>query len=118
MNLRRILVVLAASTMLLSACGGSDLPSKSDFIAQVKKSMGTDVTSTLEKAGIEKAKATEIVDNFVGCIYDKLKTDEKLLQQAYDDGGDKAVSAKVQEKAAACTASLTKAMTEAATAGS
>lgn len=118
MKLRRTLAALAGATMLLSSCGGNDLPTKSEFISQVKESMGSDVTKSLSDAGIAKDKAETIMEDFIGCIYDKVKADEALLQQVYDDGGDKAIEAKVQEKAAACTGDLTTAVTEAATAGS
>jgi hypothetical protein len=116
-NLRRSFVAIAGATVLLSGCGGNELPSKSEFVDQVKESMGTDVTSSLEGAGIDKATATGIMEDFIGCIYDEIKDDEELLQQAFDDGGDKSVEANIEKQAAACTDDLTTAVSEAATGG-
>jgi hypothetical protein len=103
--------------MFLGACGDDDLPSKSEFVAQVKKSMGTDVTDKLEDAGIEKDKANTAMENFLGCLYDRIKTDEDLLRKAYDEGGDQAIQTQIEKKAGSCTADLTKELTGAAASG-
>ena len=56
MKLRRSVAVVAGSVLLLSACGGEELPSKSEFISKLKQEMSSELSS-LESSGIDKAAA-------------------------------------------------------------
>ena len=113
MILRRTLALLACSAALLTACGSDDLPSKADFIKQVKSEMGSDLETTLTSTGIDKEDATKTIDTFIGCVYDKVKDNEELLRKAYDEAGDSSVQTELEKSAKDCTEALTKAMTSA-----
>lgn len=118
MNARRTLAaLLLAAPLLLASCGGDELPSRAEFVAEVKKSMGEDVSSSLESAGIKAAEAETIMTDFIGCIYDEIKDDEETLRQAYEQGGDSSIESQIEKKAAPCTKDLTEAVTNAAMAG-
>jgi len=113
MKLRRFAALAVAGSFLMSACGSDELPSKAEFIDSVKKSMESDMNQ-LEAAGLEKADAEKIFDDFLSCTYDKIKDNEQLLRDAADKSGDAAVTAELEKKAAGCVEDLTKAATDAA----
>jgi len=110
MMLRRSLVTLLGASLLLVGCGGDDIPSKADFISQVKKSMGSDLDKSLARAGIDTDKAKATIDGFFGCVYDKIKDNKDLLDKAYAEAGDASVQRELEKKAASCSDKLTDAM--------
>lgn len=116
MKLCRTAAFVLAGSFLVASCGSDELPTKAEFTASVKKEMGAQLTQ-LEGAGIEKAKAEEIFDDFIGCVYDKIKDNEQLLRDAVDKSGDAAVSKLLDEKASSCVKQLTDAATSAVTGG-
>lgn len=117
MKLRRSVAVVAGSVLLLSACGGEELPSKSEFISKLKQEMSSELSS-LESSGIDKAAAEKIFDDFLGCTYDEIKGDEELLNKVNDGADDAATTAEITKKATACANDLQQAAVEAATEGS
>ena len=117
MKLRRSVAVVAGSVLLLSACGGEELPSKSEFISKLKQEMSSEMSS-LESSGIDKAAAEKIFDEFLGCTYDEIKGDEELLNKVNDGADDAATTAEITKKATACATDLQQAAVEAATGGS
>jgi hypothetical protein len=113
MKIRRSIVALLGASVLVAGCG-SDLPTKSEFSSKVKESMGSDLKTALTSAGASASDADKAINDFIGCTYDKIKGNEDLLNQAYDDSGDKKVQDEIEKSAKACTSTLTSAMTEAA----
>ena len=97
---RRIGALVALSS-LLTACGG--VPSRADFIAKTKDTVGSDLTVALEARGVSKSDAEAAIDRFIGCQYDALKSDVDLLQKAYDDPGDTTIQPDLDAKAGPCT---------------
>ncbi len=86
-TITRLLVPLAALGLILGACG-DDVPSRSDFITAVKKQAGPQFVSSLTGAGIDKTKADQIVDQFLGCVYDHVQTDKDLLKKVSNETGN------------------------------
>lgn len=111
---RTLAALLVAAPLLLASCGGDELPSRAEFIDEVKKSMGDDVTTSLESAGIAAGEAETIMTDFIGCIYDNIKDDEATLKAAYEDGGDKSIEQVIEKEAQPCTDELTQKVTDAA----
>lgn len=102
----------------LSGCGES-VPTRDEFIAELRTTMGNDLT---EGTGLDvDADALRtLVDEFLGCTYDAVTRDRDLLQQLMrdpsfssattDDGPDQ--QATLAQLTADCTAELNRAATE------
>lgn len=114
MMLRRSAALLAVGGIVLTGCGGDDIPTKSEWTATVRKQIDSDAAK-LEGSGIDSAAANKIIDDFLGCVYDKIKDDKDLLDEAASATGGSAIDA-VSKKAASCEEAMTKAMTGARTA--
>ena len=108
--MKRIVVVLVLVALGATACGG--VPTKEDFVAKVKPTIGNDLVTAMVERGIEKATATKIIDDFIGCQYDSIKSDEALLQQAYDKPGDPVIAPELDSHALKCTDAMTAAITK------
>lgn len=117
MKLRRCAAIVAGSVLMLSACGGEELPSKAEFVSKLKVEMSAQL-SQLEDAGLDKEAAEQIFDDFLGCTYDKIKGDEDLLKKVNDGADDDATTSDIEKKATACATGLQEAAAEAATGSS
>ena len=114
--------VLVAGALLLSApltaCGAST-PTRDEFIAELRTTMGNDLT---EGAGldVDGDALRTLVDDFLGCTYDAVRNDSELLTQLMrdpsfssattDNGADQ--QATLAQLTADCTTELNKAATE------
>ena len=107
----RVAAVLAGS-LLLAGCSGT--PSRADFVAKTKDTVGSDLIVAMKARGVSASRSEQIVDDFLGCQYDSIKDDSSLLQKAYDDPSDTTITADLDARTTTCVAKLTAAMTEAA----
>ena len=81
MRVIRLLVIpVLALSGLLVACSNDELPTKSEFIADIKKETGKSFDDSMKSAGIDSATASKIFDSFAGCVYDKIADNEELLR--------------------------------------
>lgn len=113
MLLRRSAAFLAVGAILLTGCSsGSDIPTKAEWIKSVRDRMGSDLSS-LEGSGIDSAKANKIIDDFLGCTYDKIKDDTQLLEKAASSGSS-SIDSQISKKAASCQSDMITAMSAAA----
>ena len=118
MNVRRLAAMIVGSAVLLAGCG-SDVPSKTEFVSKMKTSLRTQLDD-MEKAGLDRGDAEKLFEDFVGCTYDQIKSDEDLVTKVYEEGTDAGVDAQLEKKAGACVTQLTKAaekLTSGATSG-
>lgn len=80
-----VAILLGAALALgLTGCGGGT-PSKADFIAEVRDTLGDDLNTGEGLSGIDADDLNRIVDDFLGCTYDAVKGDEELLDQLFKD---------------------------------
>lgn len=114
MNVRRFAATLAGSAILLTGCGGDEIPTKAEFISEMSKNLDSQLDSITE-AGLPREDAEKLFSDFLGCTYDKIKDDEELLTTAFEEGDSADIDAQMNEKAGDCVEDLTAAATEAAT---
>lgn len=115
MQLRRGLALLIGCTFLLAGCGGNDLPTRAEFVDQMKEELDGEMSESLDAAGIDTAAGQEILENFYGCVYDAVKDNEELLEKATDGTIDEAaITAEAGDCTTALSDELIKASTEAA----
>ena len=71
-------------TVGLTGCGGGT-PSKADFVAEVRETLGDDLNTGSGLDGVDGDRLNTLVDDFLGCTYDAIQGDEELLKQMYED---------------------------------
>jgi hypothetical protein len=110
---RRLLAIaaLTVAPSLLTGCGGA--PSRDDFVAKTKDSIGADLAAGLEAQGVDEETGDRLITDFVECQYDAIKDDADLLQKAYDDPSDADISVRLDTAASTCVTELSTAMADA-----
>ena len=103
---------LAVAALLLTGCGDDSPPSKAEFTSQVKQSLGKDISRTLSESGIDAKAATKIVDDYIGCVYNRIKGDPALLKIALGSTAEPADQAPLDERTKQCTDTMNTAMTK------
>jgi hypothetical protein len=106
------LVALVAMTTVLGACGGA--PSRDDFVERSRATLGDDLMAAMKDRGISRSEADEIIDTFLTCQYEALKSDLALLEKAYDDPADAELTAEIDSRTTTCVSEMSVAMTDAA----
>jgi hypothetical protein len=112
--MRRVLLLVVIAVGALTTACGEELPTKSEFIAEVKQKGGEEFLKSMKEAGVSAGESTEIFEDFAGCVYDKIKNNEELLRAIANAEGsnseefDKAVT----DKAASCVSSFQSAIAD------
>lgn len=108
-----LLIVIVALGAFLTACS-DELPSRSEFIASVKRETGDDFTKSMKEAGIDTSESNQIFEDFAGCVYDKIKDNESLLRSIADAKGNESneLEKALSDKAASCVSSFQSAIAD------
>ena len=125
-TLRRPLAYLAGAALVfapvLTACGDDSVPTKAEFSAAVKPTLGASISSSLKVAGVSEAKTSKIIDDFIDCVYRELETQPDLLKAAtvappVSDPSSQSTQLALEKQAQACTSTLNSAVTRATGSG-
>lgn len=111
-------VAFLISTLLLSGCGG-DPPTRDEFIAEMRETLGSDL-ATGEGLDVDTGALQELVDDFLGCTYDAIRDDADLMAQMMRDPSFSSATtdrgteqqARLGELTQHCTEALNSAATE------
>ena len=95
---------VALTALFVAGCSNDDLPSKSEFIDEVKSQAGAEFSQAAEEVGLDESTANQILDNFLGCVYDAISDNEDELRAVLDNEGDTAFDQVLEEKAGDCLA--------------
>lgn len=110
-SLRAALLSIAA--LLLAACGGGT-PTRAEFVAKVRDTLGDDLIAAMHERGLSERDTDELIDTFLECQYDALRSDPEILRRAYDRPGDINVIPEIDTRTLDCVQEMTTAMSEAA----
>ena len=125
-TVRRSLAYVAGAALLfapvLTACGDDSVPTKAEFSAAVKPTLGASISSSLKVAGVSEAKTSKIIDEFIDCVYRELETQPDLLKAAtlappVSDPSSQSTQLALEKQAQACTSKLNAAVSAATSKG-
>lgn len=105
---RRGPIVVVATILLATACGGA--PSRADWIERISDSIGSDITAGLEGRGLTELEARMVIDEFVNCQYDAIRSRPDLVESSYDDPGDATIVGDLSTLAQPCVDDLNAAL--------
>jgi len=100
---RRIAAAALTALMFISfACSNDELPTKAEFIEEMRVQAGADFEQAMADVGLDQETSDQIFDEFAGCVYDRVADNEELLQSVLDEEGSASFDQVMEEKAADC----------------
>jgi hypothetical protein len=104
---------LVAFAFVSFACSNDELPSKAEFVDEMRVQAGAQFEQAMADVGLDEATSEQIFDEFAGCVYDRVADNEELLNSVLDEEGDASFDQVMEEKAADCVTAFQADMEEA-----